>query len=136
MGVRARFNILLEDCGCPWNCLEIRDQLSGFNGPISLQQRGKLLHWQMTDPEDHRKNRYGYIPVDGSKAVDEWLLVSKNHSGSTAHVDVGYATGSLIVPAKKTVWVQNPLFEDQQTWKDFDVDDDYRFFEEPWARTD
>lgn len=57
--VRNRFNILLADHGCPWNCLEIRDQLSGFKGPMSLQQGEKLLHCQMADPEDRRKNRWG-----------------------------------------------------------------------------
>lgn len=110
--VRNRFNIPLPDRGCPWNYLEIRDQLSGFKGPRSLQNGGKLLHWQMTNPEDHRRKRYGYTPIEGAKAVDQWLLVSEKHSGSTAHVDVGFAAWVSCLAGKKTFWVRNPLFED------------------------
>ena len=75
--VRNRFNIPLADRGCSWNCLELRDQLSGFKGLLPSQYCGKLCHWQMTDPEDSRKNRYTYKPIEGSKAVDQWLLVSE-----------------------------------------------------------
>lgn len=110
--VREQFNMAIEDRGCPWNCLEIRDQFSGFKGPISLQQGGKLLHWQMIDPEDHRKIRAGYSSMDRSKAVDEWLLDSEKHSGSTAHVDIAYATWISCLAGKQACWVPNPLFED------------------------
>lgn len=134
--VRKQFNTAIEDRGCPWNCLEIRDQLSGFKDPISLQQGGKLLHWQMTDLEDCRKNCYSYTLMDGSKAVDEWLLISEKYSGSTTHVDVAYATWISCLIGKKNFWVWNLLFEDQKIWKEFDVTDDHRFFEDPWARID
>lgn len=134
--VRKRFNTAIEDRGCPWNCLEIRDQLSGFKDPISLQQGGKRLHWQMTDREDCRKNCYSYTLMDGSKAVDEWLLISEKYSGSTTHVDVAYATWISCLIGKKNFWVWNLLFEDQKIWKEFDVTDDHRFFEDPWARID
>ena len=128
--VRERFNMAIEDRGCPWNCLEIRDQLSGFKGPISLQQGGKILHWQMIEPEDRRKNRYGYTLMDGSKTVDEWSLASEKHSGSTAHINIGYATWISYLAGKKTFWDRNPLFDNQQIWKAFDVDDDHWVFKE------
>lgn len=134
--VRERFDMAIEDRGCSWNSLEIRDQLSGLKGPMALQHVGKILHWQMTNPDDHGKNRYKYLPMDGSKAVDPWLLVSEKHSGSTAHVDVAYGARVSYLAGKKTFWVRNSPFEDQQVWKEFDVEDDDRFFEEPWARID
>ncbi|MCJ1349757.1 hypothetical protein MMC31_007998, partial [Peltigera leucophlebia] len=115
--VRIRFNIPLADRGCPWNCLEFRDQLSGFKGPLSLRQgEGE------TDIPIHQWN----VPI-----VDQRLLVSEIHSGSTAHVDVGFATWVSCLAGKKTFWVRTPLVEDQQIWKDFDIDNDHRFFEEP-----
>lgn len=75
--VRNRFNIPLADRGCPWNCLEIQDQLSGFKGPMSLQQGEKLLHWQMAVQKIIGRIGGGYTPVEFSKAVDQWLMVSE-----------------------------------------------------------
>ena len=125
--VRDRFDIRPEDRGCPCNCLEIRDRLSGFNGPRPPERVGDLWHLQMTNPDETTMNRYAYTPLPGAKAIDRWLLVSENLSGSTSHVDVGFATWVSCLAGKKTFWVRNPSTEDQQVWKDFDIDDDRRF---------
>lgn len=100
--VRIRFNIPLADRGCPWNCLEFRDQLSGFKGPLSLRQGGKLLHWQMTDPEDKRGNRYTYTPVEVSKVVDQcgyWF--QKSILDLQLMLMLGLLLGFLVLLAKK-----------------------------------
>lgn len=42
--VRERFDIAIQDRGCPWNCREIQDQLSRFKGPMALQYGGEILN--------------------------------------------------------------------------------------------
>lgn len=106
--VRDRFDIRAKYRGCPWNCLEIRDQLSSFKGPLPLKDGANLRHWQMTNPDDTTMNRYAYTPLPAAKAIDRWLLVLEKHSGSTAHVDFGFATWGSCLAGKQTFWVRNP----------------------------
>ena len=40
--VRVQFDLALEDRGCPWNCLEIKDRLPGFKGPKLLENGASL----------------------------------------------------------------------------------------------
>lgn len=134
--VRARFDLALEDRGCPWNCLEIEDRLSGFKGPKFLENGASLQKWQLTNPKITSMNRSEYAPVQGAKSLDKWLLISEKNSCSTAHVDIGVATWLSCLAGKKTFWVRNTSVDDQEVWSDFDVDDDHRQFSEPWARID
>lgn len=52
--------------------------------------------------------------MEGTKAIDQWLLVLEKHFGSTAHVDVRFATWIFCLADKKTFWVWNSLYKDQQ----------------------
>lgn len=65
--VRSRFNLSLEDRGCPWNCLEIDDRLPGFKGPKLLENGGSLLRWQVRNPRVTVMNRSAVEPVRGGK---------------------------------------------------------------------
>lgn len=134
--VRARFHISPEDRGCPWNCADIKDWLFGFKGPKPLENGANLQNWQLFNPDNTVKNLSAFEPVQGAKLLDEWLLVSEKNSGSTAHVDVGYATWVSCLAGKKTFWVRNPSIDDLPVWLSFDIGDDHRAFVEPWARID
>ncbi|MCJ1271109.1 hypothetical protein MMC22_011008 [Lobaria immixta] len=90
--VRSRFELNSKDRGCPWNCLEIDDCLSGFKRPKSLEHGANLYKWQLTDPNAFGHYRSTFTPITGAKTVVQWLLISEENSGSTAHVDVGFAT--------------------------------------------
>lgn len=81
-------------------------------------------------------NQFEYGALEGSKQVHKWLLISEKKSGSTAHVDVGYATWLSCMAGKKTIWIRNPDRADLQQWSDLDVEDDYKFCDEPWGRID
>lgn len=86
--------------------MEIRDQLSGFKGPLPLKDGAILRYWQMTNSDDTTINRYAYTPLPAAKAIDRWLLVLEKHSGSTA-------TWVSCLAGKQTFWVRNPSNEDQ-----------------------
>lgn len=105
------------------NFPDLRDQWL-----YNMAEKSLIGNWQIR--RTIKKNRYTYL------AVDQWLLVSEKYSRSTAHIDVAYSTWVSCLIGKKTFWVHNPLFEDQQVWKEFDLKDDHWFFEEPWARID
>lgn len=97
--VRARFDLALEDRGCPWNCLEIEDRLYGFKGPKFLENGASLQKWQLTNPKITSMNRYA--PVQGANSLDKWLLILEKNSCSTAHVDIGVATWVSCLAGKK-----------------------------------
>lgn len=135
--VRARFHTRPEDRGCPWNCVDIEDRLlGGFKGPKPLEFGASLRNWKLFDPNDTGKHLRLYAPLQGARFLDEWLLVSEKNSGSTAHVDVEYATWVSCLAGKKTYWVRNPSIDDLPVWLNFDIGDDHRAFVEPWARID
>lgn len=134
--VRNRLSLELNHRGPAWNCLEIKDTLTGFKGPKALEHGGSLCQWQTKDFFSTDKNQTETSALPGSKKVDKWLLISEQTSGSTAHVDVGFATWIGCLAGKKTFWLRNPSVRDSRVWKDFDVNDDHRRFEEPWARVD
>lgn len=134
--VRARFLINPEERGCPWNCLEIEDRLPGHKGPKPLEHGANLRTWQLTNPSPTSMNRSQFAPLPGAKQVDRWLLISEQNSGSTAHVDIGFATWVSCLAGKKTFWLRNPSIRDQKVWDDYDIGDDHRLFSEPWGRID
>lgn len=115
--------------------MEIRDRLSNFKGPLALKDGANHHHWQMTDPNDTTMNRYAHAPLPGSKAVERWLLVQKNTPDPQLMLMLGLQLGCPVL-LEKTFWVRKQSTDDQQVWKNFDMDNDYRFFEEPWARID
>lgn len=134
--VRARFHTRPEDRGCPWNCVDLKDPLSGFKAPKPLKYGANLQDWQISNPENTSKNLSAFAPIQGAKLLDEWLLISEKNSGSIAHVDAGYATWVSCLAGKKTFWVRNPSIDDLPVWLNFDIGDDHRAFLEPWARID
>jgi len=75
--------------------------------------------------------------LPGAKRADRWLLLTEKHAGSTGHWDVAFATWLSCLTGKKSIWVRTNLTAtDQIVWGNFDVGDDHRRFEEPWARID
>lgn len=134
--VRSRFRLNVEDRGEAWNCLEIRDCLPGDKGPQPLANGARLLDWQFSDPSNTAMSRLDFVALPGSKQVHKWFLVSEKKSGSTAHVDTGYATWVSCLAGRKTFWIRNPDIVDHRQWKDLDVNDDHELFEEPWGRID
>ena len=134
--VRDRFRMDPQKRGCAWNCLEIDDRLSGHKGPKCLEHGAKLRDWQFANPTDANMSRSQWSALPGAKQVDRWLLVSEEKSGSTAHVDVGLATWVSCLAGKKTFWLRNPTVMDEAVWEGFNINDDHRVFQEPWARVD
>ena len=134
--VRDRFRMDLQTRGCAWNCLEIDDRLSGHKGPKILEHGARLQDWQFANPTDENISRSKWSTLSGAKQMDRWLLVSEEKSGSFAHLDVALATWVSCLAGKKTFWLRNPTVMDQAVWERFDIDDDHRLFQEPWARVD
>ena len=134
--VRARFNKPLQDRGPAWNCLEVKDILPGFKRPRPLELGGSLKRWHFEDLSLNNKNRAEASVQPGTKVVDQWLLVSEARSGSVAHVDVGLGTWISCLAGKKPFWLRNSTHHDHRVWEKFDVGDDHRAFQEPWARVD
>jgi hypothetical protein len=135
--VRNRFRIDPQNRGCPWNCLEIDDRLPGPKGPKCLAGGGRIRDWQFTNPNEMDMSRPKWSTFPGAKKVDQWLLVTESQAGSTGHLDVCYATWISCLVGKKSFWVRNnPTAMDQVVWDNFDIADDHRRFEEPWARID
>lgn len=134
--VKTRFQMDIKERGEAWNCLEVKDCLPGNKGPPILSNGGRLLDWQFTNPSSVSMDRPKFEPLEGSKQIHKWLLVSEAKSSSTAHVDVGYATWVSCLAGKKTFWVRNPSMIDHRQWMDLDINDDHSFFNEPWGRID
>jgi hypothetical protein len=135
--VRDRFRMDPDERGCAWNCLEIDDRLSGHKGPKCLENGAKLRDWQFANPTDADMSRSQWSSLPSAKRLDRWLLVSEKNSGSVAHLDVCLATWvSCLAGGKKTLCLRNPTVMDRVVWEEFDIDDDHRNFQEPWARVD
>lgn len=134
--VRDRFRMDPQKRGCAWNCLEIDDRLPGHKGPKFLEHGAKLRDWQFADPTDATVSRSQWSALPGAKRVDRWLLVSEEKSAPIARLDVGLATWVACLAGKKTFWVRNPTIVDHIVLTEFDVDHDYRTFQEPWGRID
>lgn len=134
--VRVRFDTKPEKRGSLWNCHDLNDCLPGFKGPKALENGANLRRWQIRDPNALGMNDFKLAPVPGAKNVDTWLLISEQNSGSTAHVDAGFATWLSCLAGKKTFWLRNPSVREQDVWEDFQIGDDHRMFLEPWARID
>jgi hypothetical protein len=134
--VRDRFRMDPQRRGCAWNCLEIDDRLSGHKGPKCLEHGAKLRDWQFSNPTDANMSRSQWSALPGAKQIDRWLLVSEEKSGSVAHIDVALATWLSCLAGKKSLWLRNPTVVDQAIWEEFEIGDDHRVFQEPWARID
>lgn len=99
--VRARFDLALEDRGCPWNCLEIEDRHSGFKGPRFLENGASLQKWQLTNPKITSMNRSEYAPVQDAKSLDKWLLISEKILALRLTSTLGLQHGYLVLQARK-----------------------------------
>ena len=85
--------------GIAWT---LRTGFSGFKAPKPLKYGANLQDWQLFNSDDNTiKNLSAFAPIQGAKLLDEWLLISEKISGSTAHVDVGYATWVSCLAGKK-----------------------------------
>ncbi|MCJ1272027.1 hypothetical protein MMC22_011933 [Lobaria immixta] len=134
--VRVRFDTKPGQRGSPWNCHDLDDRLPGFKGPKAFENGANLRKWQLRDPNALSMNDFKLAPVPGTKMVDKWLLISEQSSGSTAHVDAGFAAWLSCLAGKKTFWLRNSSVSDKDVWEDFQIGDDHRMFLEPWARID
>ena len=101
--VRDRFDIRVEDRGCPWNCLEIRDRLSDFKGPLPLKDGANLHHWQMTDPNDTTMNRYAHAPLPVPRPLSDGYWFQKNTQDPQLMLMLGLQLGCPVLLEKNVL---------------------------------
>lgn len=102
-------------------------------GPNVLLAGGFLNAWQKIGPDSKGKNLSVALC---RKFIDKWVLVHKARWGSSAHMDVAFATWITCLTGKTNFRLRNPTVENPTTWEIFDVTDDHGGFCQAWARVD